>query len=93
MVEINRKGIAEIYSIDIHEPHRGKGYGSKLWLFAEAYVIKKYHPERFIGELNIGTTPKIADFWKSLDFQIKYKDSSLAYALKEVGKKREKGFS
>jgi len=83
-IKIDKNGIAEIYSIQIlNESNRRKHYGSTLWKFAENYVIKKYRPNRFVGELHLENIPAI-EFWKSHDFQILPKKVNCGMIVKSV---------
>ena len=78
-----KNGVAEIYKMQIPETQRRKHYGSKLWKFAEKYVIKKYHPNRFIGELDLSNVAAV-EFWKSHNFQIKHQEPDFGFVVKEV---------
>jgi hypothetical protein len=70
-VHIHKNLVAEIYTIDVlKENNKRKHYGSTLWAFTEKYVIDKYHPKRFVGDLDVEHIPAV-EFWKSQKFGIK----------------------
>lgn len=83
-VYVHENRVAEIYKIQIHnEAHRRKHYGAKLWKFAENYIIKKYQPNRFTGELDFSNIPAI-EFWKSQNFQVLLEELDHGTILKEI---------
>lgn len=83
-VKIDKIRIAEICSMQIlDESNRRKHYGSKLWKFTENYVIKKHHPNRFVGELHLENIPAI-EFWKSHHFQIIQEKPNFGTIVKKI---------
>ena len=83
-VHVHENGVAEIYKIQIlNESHRRKHYGTKLWKFTEKYIIKKYQPNRFTGELDSSNVPSV-EFWKSQNFQLVLEELDYGTILKEI---------
>jgi hypothetical protein len=84
LVHIHKDRTAEIYTIDVlEENNKRKHYGSKLWHFTEEYVVNKYHPSRFVGELDLEHIPAV-EFWKSLNFQIRKDKHDYGEIVKDV---------
>jgi GNAT superfamily N-acetyltransferase len=78
----------------IEEDYRGKGCGSKLWMFVEAYIKKKYikrsyKPNEFIGGISKSDDFDCASsFWRKMGFEVvDNRLSSKTHIVGQISKK------
>jgi GNAT superfamily N-acetyltransferase len=84
----------EIDDFKIEKDYRGKGYGSKLWMFLENHIKKKYSKKshkynEFIGGISITDDfDRASRFWHKMGFEVvDNRSSSKTCIVGQISKK------